>query len=107
MVIIDYIQLMSASGGGENRATEISVISRSLKSLAKELNCPVVALSQLNRRLEQRPNKRPIMSDPRDSGAIETEGELNVFLYWYEGNHSAGRTCEAEGKRCAGRVDFG
>ncbi len=66
MVVIDYIQLMSAVGAGENRATEISEISRSMKALAKELDCPVVALSQLNRGLEQRPNKRPVMSDLRE-----------------------------------------
>jgi replicative DNA helicase len=66
MVVIDYIQLMSAASSGENRATEISEISRSMKALAKELDCPVVALSQLNRGLEQRPNKRPVMSDLRE-----------------------------------------
>src|SRR5690625_7231329 len=63
VIVIDYLQLMSGSSGSENRATEISEISRSLKGLARELNCPVVALSQLNRSLEQRPNKRPVMSD--------------------------------------------
>jgi replicative DNA helicase len=81
MIMVDYLQLMQVAGSSEGRTAEISEISRSLKAIAKEFKCPVVALSQLNRALENRPNKRPVNSDLRESGAIEQDADVVVFVH--------------------------
>ncbi len=105
LVIIDYIQLMSAGmdRGSGNREQEISAISRSLKSLAKELNIPVIALSQLNRSVEQRPNKKPLLSDLRESGAIEQDADMVLFIYRPEYYNQG---ADSEGESTAGLAEI-
>ncbi|MDY6064718.1 MAG: replicative DNA helicase [Finegoldia sp.] len=97
LIIIDYLQLMTTTGYGENRQQEISAISRGLKGLAKELNCPILSLSQLSRAPDQRPNHRPVMSDLRESGAIEQDADIVLMLYrddYYDENSENPNTAE-------------
>ncbi|HEX8961939.1 MAG TPA: DnaB-like helicase C-terminal domain-containing protein, partial [Rhodocyclaceae bacterium] len=81
LIVIDYIQLMTSAKETDNRATEISEISRSIKALAKELEVPIIALSQLSRKVEERNDKRPLMSDLRESGAIEQDADIIIMMY--------------------------
>ena len=106
LVVVDYLQLMSGSDNSENRQQEISIISRSLKSVAKELNIPVIALSQLSRAVESRPDRRPVLADLRESGAIEQDADLVLMIYRRD-LHAAekGKTEEWKEERTEEKID--
>jgi len=106
LIIVDYLQLMTGPGNADNRQQEISAISRSIKAIAKELNVPVVALSQLSRAPEQRTDKRPVLADLRESGAIEQDADLVLFVYREEVYRRPGDMVDDSGDSVEGKTDL-